>query len=88
MEIGSHVTDKERLEGFESIQNILSFSISSNFSQYAVGLDKSQIILVIRKPNLLTCELKDIKIRKLSKNQTESHITNLAFSDIINNNIL
>jgi hypothetical protein len=52
---GEIIPEKERLEGLESIQNILSFAISSDFSQCAVGLDKGQIILVIGKPNLLTC---------------------------------
>ena len=85
---GEIIPEKERLEGLESIQNILSFAISSDFSQCAVGLDKGQIILVTGKPNLLTCSLKDIKIRKLCQIQTESHITNLAFPNIIKNNIL
>ena len=41
---GEIIPEKERLEGLESIQNILSFAISSDFSQCAVGLDKGQNI--------------------------------------------
>ena len=80
--------EKERLEGIESFQNILLFTINSNFSQCAIGLDNGQIILIVAKPNLLKCSLKDMKIRKLTQIQGEFHITNLSFLNTKNDNIL
>ena len=76
----------KRLEGIESFQNILLFTINSNFSQCAIGLDNGQIILIVAKPNLLKCNLKDMKIRKLTQIQGEFHITNLSFLNTKNDN--
>ena len=85
---GEIYSEKEKLSGLESFQNISSFAINSDFSQCAIGIEKGQIILILGKPNLLSCSLKDIKIRKLKQNNNEIPITNLAFHNILNNEIL
>jgi len=66
----------------ESIQNIISFAISNDFSHCAVGLDKGQIILIQGSPNLIDVNDKNIRMRYLTRIETELHITNLAFTKL------
>ena len=80
--------DKNKNDNSINIENIKAFAISSDFSQCAVGLEKGEIILIIGKPNLLSCSLKEISSRKLKTIEKNLEITNLAFSNIINENNL
>jgi hypothetical protein len=66
----------------ESIQNIISFAISNDFSHCAVGLDRGQIILIQGSPNLIDVNDKNVKMRYLTQIDTELHITNLAFTKL------
>lgn len=66
----------------ESIQNIISFAISDDFSHCAVGLDRGQIILIQASPNLIDCQEKNIHMRYITNIDSELHITNLAFTKI------
>ena len=78
--------EKNKNDNIINIENIKTFAISSDFSQCAISFEKSEIILIIGKPNLLPCSLKEINIRKLNTNEIRLEITNLAFN--LNENIL
>ena len=78
--------EKNKNDNIINIENIKTFAISSDFSQCAISFEKSEIILIIGKPNLLSCSLKEINIRKLNTNEIRLEITNLAFN--LNENIL
>ena len=71
---------KDFPKNVESIQNIISFSISDDFSHCAVGLDRGQIILIQAFPNLIEANEKNIRMRYLTQIETDLHITNLAFT--------
>ena len=78
-------SEDDKMEGYESFQNINAFNMSNNFSHAAVSLDKGGILLIYGKPNLLECNTKDIKMIYLPKiivNEREVHITNLNFSKL------
>ena len=78
-------TEGNKMEGYESFQNIVLISINSSFSHIAVGLDKGDILLISAYPNILECTEKEIKIRFLPKiipKDREIHITNLEFSEM------
>ena len=80
---------EDKMEGYESFQNINAFNMSDNFTHAAVSLDKGGILLIYGKPNLLECNTKDMKMIYLPKiivNEREVHITNLNFSELIVNN--
>ena len=82
-------TEGDKMEGYESFQNIVLISINSSFSHIAVGLDKGDILLISAYPNILECTEKEIKIRFLPKiipKDREIHITNLEFSEMYINN--
>lgn len=66
----------------ESIQNIISFAISEDFSHCAVGLDRGQIILIQGSPNLIDATERSIKMRYLTQIDTDLHITNLSFTTL------
>ena len=72
------------MEGYESFQNINSFSINSEFTHAAISLDKGDIILIYAYPNLLECDNNDIKMIFMPKINTrdKGHITNLFFTQI------
>lgn len=69
----------------ESIQNIISFAISNDFTHCAVGLDRGQIILIQGSPNLIEAMDKNVKMKYLTQIDTELHITNLAFTKLTYN---
>ena len=76
----------ERMEGYESFQNINAFNMSDNFTHASVSLDKGGILLIYGRPNLLECNTKDMKMIYLPKiivNEREVHITNLNFAELI-----
>ena len=82
-------TEGDKMEGYESFQNIVLISINSSFSHIAVGLDKGDILLISAYPNILECTEKEIKVRFLPKiipKDREIHITNLEFSEMYINN--
>ena len=72
------------MEGYESFQNINSFSINSEFTHAAISLDKGDIILIYAYPNLVECDNNDIKMIFMPKINTrdKGHITNLFFTQI------
>ena len=79
-------TEGDKMEGYESFQNINAFSISDNFIYSAVSLDKGGILLIYGKPNLLECSTKEMKMIYLPKimvKDREAHITNLDFADLL-----
>ena len=75
--------EEEKIEGFETIQNINSFSINSSFTHAALSVDRVGIILIYGYPNLLECNDKDIGMIYLPKimyGEKEVNITNLEFA--------
>ena len=76
--------DEHSMEGYESIQNINSFAINSEFTHAAIGLDKGDIILVYAYPNLIECSNSSIKMIILPKINVsiKGHVTNLFFAQI------
>ena len=82
-------TEGDKMEGYESFQNILIVSINSSFTHIAVGLDKGDILLISAYPNIFDCSEKEMKMRFLPKiipKDREIHITNLEFSEMYLNN--
>ena len=78
-------TEGDKMEGYESFQNINAFSMSDSFTHAAVSLDKGGILLIYGRPNLLECNTKEMKMIYLPKilvNDREVHITNLNFADL------
>ena len=88
---GNYFTETKNYENIESIQNILCFTINDDFNQIAIGLEKGEILIINTIENktfLDTISEKEIKIRKLIKREKNSHLTNLAFANVLNLNIL
>ena len=84
-------TEGDKMEGYESFQNINAFSISDNFTHAAVSLDKGGILLIYGKPNMLECSTKEMKMIYLPKimvKDREAHITNLNFVNLRLNNYM
>ena len=85
-------SEEDKMEGYESFQNINAFHMSDNFTHAGVSLDKGGILLIYGKPNLLECNAKDMKMIYLPKilvNEREAHITNLNFAELnIKNELL
>ena len=82
-------TEGDKMEGYESFQNILIVAINSTFTHIAVGLDKGDILLISAYPNIFDCSEKEMKMRLLPKimpKDREIHITNLEFSEMYLNN--
>ena len=78
-------SEDDKMEGYESFQNINAFCMSDNFTHASVSLDKGGILLIYGKPNLLECNTKDMKMIYLPKiivNEREAHITNLNFAEL------
>ena len=78
-------TEGDKMEGYESFQNINAFSMNDTFTHAAVSLDKGGILLIYGRPNLLECSTKDMKMIILPiimVNDREVHITNLEFTTI------
>jgi hypothetical protein len=76
-------TEGDKMEGYESFQNINAFAMSDSFTHAAVSLDKGGILLIYGRPNLLECSTKEMKMIYLPKiivNDREAHITNLDFA--------
>ena len=84
-------TEGDKMEGYESFQNINAFSINDSFTHAAISLDKGGILLIYAFPNLLECSTKRMKMIYLPKilvKDREPHITNLDFAEIIVKNEL
>ena len=82
-------TEGDKMEGYESFQNILIVAINSTFTHIAVGLDKGDILLISAYPNIFDCSEKEMKMRFLPKiipKDREIHITNLEFTEMFINN--
>ena len=79
-----------KMEGYESFQNIVLIAVNSTLTHIALGLEKGDILLISAFPNLLDSSEKDFKIKFLPKilpKDREIHITNLEFSEMYINNI-
>ena len=73
----------EKIELYESFQNINSFSISDDFTYAAISIDRVGIILICGYPNLLECDNKEIKMINLPEimfGEKKVNITNLEFA--------
>ena len=72
------------MEGYESVQNINSFSINNEFTYAAISLDQGDIILLYAFPNFIECDTNLIKLMYLPQinSREKGHITNLLFSKI------
>ena len=72
------------MEGYESIQNINSFSINNELNYCAISLDQGDIILLSAYPNFIECETNLIKVKYLPQInfREKGHITNLFFSKV------
>ena len=82
-------TEGDKMEGYESFQNVVIISINADFTHIAIGLDKGEILLISAYPNVLECTEKEIKMKFLPKiipKDREIHITNLEFSEMYINN--
>ena len=71
------------MEGYESIQNINSFSINNEFTYAAISLDQGDIILLYAFPNFIECNTHSIKMIYLPKINSRDHITNLCFAKLM-----
>ena len=77
--------ESEQFEQYESFQNINAFCMDDDFTYAAVSIDREGILLIYGFPNLLDCNIKDIKIIYLPKimfGEREVNITNLKFADL------
>ena len=80
-------TSNNSYDGYESLQNVIAFTINSSFSHIAISSDKGEIILICGYPNLIDCNSKEIKIRFLPKivpKDREIYLTNLQLTELIN----
>ena len=78
-------TAGDKMEGYESFQNIVAFAINSTFTHIAIGLDKGDILLISAYPNLFDCSAKEMKmifLPKITPKDREIHITNLEFAEL------
>ena len=71
------------MEGYESVQNINSFSINNEFTHAAISLDQGDIILLYAFPNFIECDTNLIKLIYLPKINSRDHITNLSFAKLL-----
>ena len=75
--------NEEKMEKYESFQNINVFSMNDNFTHAAISIEGVGIILVYGYPNLIECDTNDINMIKLPKimyGEREVSITNLEFA--------
>ena len=82
-------TEGDKIEGYESFQNIVIVAVNSSFTHIAVGLDKGDILLISAYPNIFDCSEKEMKMRLLPKiipKDREIHLTNLEFTEMFLNN--
>ena len=79
--------DMNIYDGYESFQNVIAFSINSDFSHIAISSDKGDIILMSGYPNIIDCGENEIRMRFLPKiipKDREIYITNLELTELIN----
>ena len=77
--------ENDQFEQYESFQNINAFCMNDDFTYAAVSVDREGILLIYGLPNLLDCNIKDIKIiylPKIMNDEREVNITNLKFADL------
>ena len=81
---GKLVCEKEeKMEKYESFQNINAFSINDNFTHAAISIEGVGNILVYGYPNLIECntnEINMIYLPKIRYGEREVNITNLEFA--------
>ena len=85
---GLNSNDIIEYSNYESFQNVISFTIDSNFSFLAIGSTKGEIILISGYPDLIKCDKNKIHMEFLPKiipKDREIYITNLQFSEFNSN---
>ena len=67
---GNLISDNEgqKMEGYESIHNINSFSMNDNLTHAAISIDRGGIILIYGYQNFLECKVKKSKNDVFTKN--------------------
>ena len=73
-------------DGYESFQNVIAFTINTDFSHIAISSDKGDIILISGYPNLIDCGKNEIKMRFLPKiipKDREIYLTNLELTELV-----
>ena len=84
--IGINSEDKSQYSNYESFQNVISFTIDSNFTSIAISSIKGDIILINGYPDLIQRDKNKIRMEflpKIIKNR-EIFISNIEFSSFLN----
>ena len=85
--IGINSEDKTQYSNYESFQNVISFTIDSNFSNIAISSIKGDIILISGFPDLIQCDKNKIRMEFLPKiipKNREIFISNIEFASFLN----
>ena len=85
--IGINPNDKSQYSLYESFQNVISFSINTNFTHIAISSIKGDIILISGFPDLIQCEKNKIRMQFLPKiipKNREIYLSNLEFASLVN----
>ena len=85
--IGINPNDKSQYSLYESFQNVISFSINTNFTHIAISSIKGDIILISGFPDLIQCDKNKIRMQFLPKiipKNREIYLSNLEFASLIN----
>ena len=84
--IGLNSNDKSLYANYESFQNVISFTINSEFTHMGISSIKGDIILISGYPDLIQCDKNKIRMEFLPKiipKDREIFISNLEFASII-----
>ena len=84
--IGINSEDKTQYSNYESFQNVISFTIDSNFSNIAISSIKGDIILISGFPDLIQCDKNKIRMEFLPKiipKNREIFISNIEFASFL-----
>jgi hypothetical protein len=85
--IGINSKDKSQYANYESFQNVISFTVDTNFTNIAISSIKGDIILISGFPDLIRCENNKIRMEFLPKiipKNREIFISNIEFASFIN----
>ena len=85
--IGLNSEDKSQYSNYESFQNVISFTINSNFTHIAISSIKGDIILISGFPDLIQCDKNKIRMEFLPKiipKNREIFISNIEFASFSN----
>ena len=87
--LGLNTNDKSQYANYESFQNVISFTIDSNFTHIAISSIKGDIILITGYPDLIECDKSKIRMEFLPKiipKNREIFISNIEFASFVNKN--